>query len=711
MLLAGRLARGAPPWFALAYGVLAGSAYLTHPRGLVVTGAAVVVGLRRAPPAGPVLRAGLLVVPAARGLAVATPAISRWATDSTDFKSETLLRAALDDVPHVLASMGGHLSTSPPQRTASAARRLRAGLPGAARGRPVRARCRSRWRRWPPPPGCSSWPGSFWHAPFRSDQMIYGRYNEATLLPILAAGVLALVTAPLDRRRIVVMLAPIALLWTIPYLAWDAALRSTRAGELQHPRRRAGRRPRPRRAPARDRARARPRGGGADRRSPAGRPGARLPVALRRPDRCSVGARPRDEAGLFRTARATARASSCVGAQLLAAERARAAGAALRVLRPEHRRRVLRVELPLPRRWLAVRPARRGDLSRLVPTRIPRRAPLVQGASGGDGGRTSERLGSTLNRALDTARARSRSPSRRPGCSGPLASAGGFAPVSPPRSAFTPPSPNSPSRRATTPSVRARICRSSVERPVLDVPDVEHDPLLPADPVAPVDLRPAGQPGPHPSRRRWTRRSAPPGRRARGAGRPATSRRAATLISCGSSSSDQSRRSCPMRVIRSSPRRDVQPEPDAVGVDHHRAELPDLERRPVLRRRAAGGEDRPSVSLLLDAPRDQPDQGRQQPRAPRPPATRSARCSECLSRSAAGRARPELIGPAAPLSPGSDPENASCGVSPGTARRTEGAGSRAGALSCAHQDTKGARSVTRRGPILVPTRTGAGRPP
>ena len=57
--------------------------------------------------------------------------------------------------------------------------------------------------------------------------MIYGRYNEATLLPILVAGVVALVTVPLDRRRILVMLTPIAVLWTVPYIAWDAALRNT----------------------------------------------------------------------------------------------------------------------------------------------------------------------------------------------------------------------------------------------------------------------------------------------------------------------------------------------------------------------------------------------------------------------------------------------------------------------------------------------------
>ena len=69
--------------------------------------------------------------------------------------------------------------------------------------------------------------GIYWHAPFRSDQMIYGRYNEATLLPILVAGVVALVTVPLDRRRILVMLTPIAVLWTVPYIAWDAALRNT----------------------------------------------------------------------------------------------------------------------------------------------------------------------------------------------------------------------------------------------------------------------------------------------------------------------------------------------------------------------------------------------------------------------------------------------------------------------------------------------------
>ena len=55
VLLAGRLARGAPPWVAPAYGALAGFAYLTHPRGLAMTGAAVVVGLVVLAPAGRLL--------------------------------------------------------------------------------------------------------------------------------------------------------------------------------------------------------------------------------------------------------------------------------------------------------------------------------------------------------------------------------------------------------------------------------------------------------------------------------------------------------------------------------------------------------------------------------------------------------------------------------------------------------------------------------
>ena len=226
VLLAGRLASGAPPWVALLYGVLAGSAYLTHPRGLAVTAAAVVVGVVVLAPAGRLLRAALLVVPAG-ALAAATPAISRWATDSTDFKSEGLLRSGLDDVPHVIASMGGQLFY------------LAAATYGIAPLGVYALICLVRREGVRSERGAIALAalaaaaamlvvaGIYWHAPFRSDQMIYGRYNEATLLPILVAGVVALVTVPLDRRRIVVMLAPIALLWTVPYIAWETALRNT----------------------------------------------------------------------------------------------------------------------------------------------------------------------------------------------------------------------------------------------------------------------------------------------------------------------------------------------------------------------------------------------------------------------------------------------------------------------------------------------------
>ncbi|MDX6377357.1 MAG: hypothetical protein QOE98_1660, partial [Gaiellaceae bacterium] len=204
---------------------LAGSAYLTHPRGLAMTGAAVVVGLVVLPPAGRLLRGGLILV-SAGALAITTPAIARWATDSTDFKSQGLLKSGLEDLPHVAASIGGQLvylaaatyGIAPLGVYALVCMLHREGV-RSERGAIALAALAAAT-------GMLLVAGIYWHDPFRSDQMIYGRYNEATLVPILVAGVLALATVTLDRRRIVAMLAPIALLWTIPQLVWDAALRA-----------------------------------------------------------------------------------------------------------------------------------------------------------------------------------------------------------------------------------------------------------------------------------------------------------------------------------------------------------------------------------------------------------------------------------------------------------------------------------------------------
>ena len=226
VLLAGRLARGAPPWLALAYGVLAGSAYLTHPRGLAMTGAAVAVGLVVLAPAGRLLRAGLMLV-SAGALVITTPAIARWATDSTDFESQGLLKSGLSDLPHVAASIGGQLFYLAAATYGLATLGLYA-LVCMVRREGVRSeRGAIALAALAAATGMLLVAGIYWHDPFRSDQTIYGRYNEATLAPILVAGVVALVTAPLTRRRIAVMLAPIALLWTIPLLVWDAALRGT----------------------------------------------------------------------------------------------------------------------------------------------------------------------------------------------------------------------------------------------------------------------------------------------------------------------------------------------------------------------------------------------------------------------------------------------------------------------------------------------------
>lgn len=227
VLLLGRLARGAPPWLALAIGLLAGSAYLAHPRGLALTGAAVLVGPVVLPRAGRLLRAVLLVA-AAAVVTVATPAITRWTTDSAGWRSESFLQGfGLGDVPHLVAAIGGHLfyvaaatyGLAPlgiyvlvcvirrqGVRTEQGAIALAALVAAAA---------------------MLLVSGVFWHDPFRSDQTIYGRYNEATLVPILTAGVLAIATRALDRIRILVMLLPIAVLWLVPVLVSDGALLDT----------------------------------------------------------------------------------------------------------------------------------------------------------------------------------------------------------------------------------------------------------------------------------------------------------------------------------------------------------------------------------------------------------------------------------------------------------------------------------------------------
>lgn len=225
VLLAGRLARGAPPWLALAYGALAGFAYLTHPRGLAMTGAAVVVGLVVLAPAGRLLRATLMLV-SAGALTIATPAIARWATDSTDFKSEGLLRSGLSDLPHLAASIAGQLFYLA-AATYGLAPLGGYGLVCMVRREGVRSeRGAIALAALAAATGMLLVAGIYWHDPFRSDQMIYGRYNEATLVPILVAGVLALVTTPLTRRRIAVLLVPIAVLWIVPQLVWGSALRA-----------------------------------------------------------------------------------------------------------------------------------------------------------------------------------------------------------------------------------------------------------------------------------------------------------------------------------------------------------------------------------------------------------------------------------------------------------------------------------------------------
>jgi hypothetical protein len=227
VLMTGRLARGSSAVFALGYGTLAGFAYLAHPRGLGLTGAAVLVGLLVLPRAGRLLRGGLLLSSAAAVTVAARP-ITRDVTDSAGWKSESFLKGfGLGDVPHLLAAMGGHLFY------------LSAATYGLAPLGVYAFVCLLRREGFRTERGAIALcalvaagamlfvSGMFWHDPFRSDQPIYGRYDEATLVPILTAGVLLLQSAAPNRTRIGVMLVPIALLGFIPQLVWSETLRST----------------------------------------------------------------------------------------------------------------------------------------------------------------------------------------------------------------------------------------------------------------------------------------------------------------------------------------------------------------------------------------------------------------------------------------------------------------------------------------------------
>ena len=128
------------------------------------------------------------------------------------------------------------------------------------------------------------------------------------------------------------------------------------------------------------------------------------------------------------------------------------------------------------------------------------------------------------------------------------------------------------------------------QRRVLEVPEVELDPLGPRQRRAAVDLRPAGQ-------ARARRPAAGAGGRCTAStwtwivGRGPTSdispRR--TLTRFGSSSIDVRRRNAPTRVIRVSPSSTAMPGAHVLGAGDHRAQLVDLERVARPCRRGAGG--------------------------------------------------------------------------------------------------------------------------
>ena len=185
------------------------------------------VGLLVLPRAGRLLRGGLLLSSAAAVTVAARP-ITRDVTDSAGWKSESFLKGfGLGDVPHLLAAMGGHLFY------------LSAATYGLAPLGVYAFVCLLRREGFRTERGAIALcalvaagamlfvSGMFWHDPFRSDQPIYGRYDEATLVPILTAGVLLLRRAAPNRTRIAAMLVPIALLGFVPQLVWSETLRST----------------------------------------------------------------------------------------------------------------------------------------------------------------------------------------------------------------------------------------------------------------------------------------------------------------------------------------------------------------------------------------------------------------------------------------------------------------------------------------------------
>ncbi len=227
VLGAGRLSRGIGPIAALGFGVLAGSAYLVHPRGIAIAAAAVAVAIVVLPAAGRGVRA-VLVAAGAALVVVLTPPVTRAVTSSRGYSRETFLQGfGVEDVPAFFGAIGGHLFYLSAATYGLAPLGV-VGLVSLVRRHGRRDRGAIALAALAIAVAGIAVSGVFWHDPFRSDQMIYGRYNEAILLPLFAAGAVSLVRRELPlRTAAIVMFAPILTLWVVPYLAFSEAVRST----------------------------------------------------------------------------------------------------------------------------------------------------------------------------------------------------------------------------------------------------------------------------------------------------------------------------------------------------------------------------------------------------------------------------------------------------------------------------------------------------
>ena len=254
------------------------------------------------------------------------------------------------------------------------------------------------------------------------------------------------------------------------------------------------------------------------------------------------------------------------------------------------------------------------------PSRVAGSSPVPAGSSRRTGERPAERAEREVGRA-STAFVTAFWPSR-------VASAASSSPISEPAS-----------RRSGRDRCRGRARAASAQdlqvdarRAVLDVPDVELDPVLPRQRRPPVDLRPAGQAGPdlEPLRAGGPCTSRP-GSGASAAARSGSSRRGGRSRAAAARRSSAGAAARPTRVMRRSPRVDREAGALLLRADDHRPQLQQLEVLPVLPDPRLPVEDRAAV-LELDRERRGGEQ-RAREREPEPARpTSSARFTRPLGR-------------------------------------------------------------------------------